>query len=589
MMNTENLLLKLIIIFIIFCTGFLPSCRTAKKCPDTPIPCNLGSNLNTSGDDYRPSTSDSVLYYLSTEEPKNKKPKLFNSRIKKTGFMPSSPEKDFKFSKFQNIDPPAFFLNPDNNKTGIYFSAYSVSKSKKSKDIYYSEKTAGTWIEPVAVRELNSEKNDFSPSISDDGSLIVFASDRDGGFGESDIYFSRRLKSGKWSTPVNLGSKINSEKKEISPFLAPNGVLYYSSNSFGNKKNYDILKAVPAGDDSWNNPITLPEPYNTEKDEKDPIIYHDSLIWSSNRMGGCGGFDLYGCKICGDVIVEGKLDFKIGDLTERGNLELLSSNHNHITNISINQDGSYNFQVEPFKKYILKYSNECLPDAASEIAFDAPCSDSSTVKINIDFNKTENNNTFQFENYGVPLFVTGYYKPNTPENLEALKLLFEYNLLGVDSITKYIENPYNNYDNSAKTVSKAMRDAVSSIMKEIKNLENCYDKNICLILHINGFSDPRNIKPYSKYDDENISDDDYGFYVRHGEDMDNDLLSVLRAYYTAKLLEEQLNKQQDYQNSIQRIIWKVSGTGVNNDESIPMELRRGVSLKIERKRIMNKD
>jgi hypothetical protein len=580
-MKTKNLQFILIIAIAIIFSGFFTSCRTAKKCPEPPIPYNLGSNLNTPGNDYKPSVADSALYYLSTEEPKNKKPKLYSSMIFNNSFHISAPEKDFKFKRHEIIDPPVYFRNPENGKTELYFSAYLVSKNKKNKHLFYSERSAAAWLEPIPIQELNSDKNDFYPTLSSDGLTMVFVSDRDGGIGESDLYVSHRQKSGKWTTPVNLGSVINTDKKEISPFLATNGNLYYSSNGFGNKKNYDILKAVPNGD-LWNNPVALPEPFNTDKDEKDPIIYKDSLIWSSNRQGGCGGFDLYGCKICGDVIVEGKINFKVDDLIDKGNLELLSSNNDFIKNISIEPGGLFNFHAVPFKKYKLKYSNECMKEAASEITFEAPCSDSSTVKLHIDFKKQDDDNSFPFESYAVPIFVTGYYKPSTPENLEALKLQFEYNLLGVDSSTKYIENPENHYDNSAKKVSKALHDAVDYLLKEIKSLESCYDKKYNLIINLVGFSDPRTIKPFSKYEDEDISDIDYGFNVKHGETMDNDLLSVLRAYYTAKYLEDELNSHIEYQNSIQRIVWRVSGGGVNNDESVPMDLRRVVNLKLER-------
>jgi len=93
------------------------------------------------------------------------------------------------------------------------------------------------------VNELNSVADDKCPFVEDN--FIVFASNREGGFGGYDIWYSVK-EDGVWSKPLNFGSKINSEYDEYRPIF---------------RKYVDIE--------------------------------NDMMIFSSNRPGGSGGFDLY--------------------------------------------------------------------------------------------------------------------------------------------------------------------------------------------------------------------------------------------------------------------------------------------------------
>ncbi len=90
---------------------------------------------------------------------------------------------------------------------------------------------------------LNSSYDDKCPSVN--GRLLVFASDRPGGYGGFDLYYSL-FSNGTWSEPVNFGEKINSE--------------------------YDEYRPVTLHHDQFDNNL---------------------MIFSSNRPGGYGGFDLY--------------------------------------------------------------------------------------------------------------------------------------------------------------------------------------------------------------------------------------------------------------------------------------------------------
>ncbi len=88
------------------------------------------------------------------------------------------------------------------------------------------------WSEPSSIGSaINTPAIEAQPFLSDDGSLLFFSSNRDGGFGGNDIYYSMVSDAGEWSQPVNLGPSINTEFSENSPFLSADGSeFYYWSN-----------------------------------------------------------------------------------------------------------------------------------------------------------------------------------------------------------------------------------------------------------------------------------------------------------------------------------------------------------------------
>jgi len=89
---------------------------------------------------------------------------------------------------------------------------------------------------------LSSESDDKCPFISND--MLVFTSNRTGGYGGFDLYYSRR-ENGKWSTPVNFGPKINTAYDEYRPIIRPeygftNDFMLFSSNRPGGKGGFDL-------------------------------------------------------------------------------------------------------------------------------------------------------------------------------------------------------------------------------------------------------------------------------------------------------------------------------------------------------------
>lgn len=161
---------------------------------------------------------------------------------------PSIPaiEGPLAISQFNTSSDDAYFCL-DNEQDTAYFS----SNRNGNFDIFLQGRQAetpmSTWFNQgfrnsVAVDSINSASEDKCPQIMK--KIMVFASNRPGGMGGYDLYYSV-LRKGKWSTPVNLGPKINSSSDEYRPLVGfhpdfDNEFIVFSSNRPGGKGGFDL-------------------------------------------------------------------------------------------------------------------------------------------------------------------------------------------------------------------------------------------------------------------------------------------------------------------------------------------------------------
>ena len=112
--------------------------------------------------------------------------------------------------------------------TLLYFSS-GGALGANTQDIYVSAQSAdGSFGAPQSVTELNTAFDDVMPNVNKNGLEVVFASTRPGGAGAFDIYSSTRETTGDpWSSPVNLGSAVNTAAPETRPSLSWDGERLY--------------------------------------------------------------------------------------------------------------------------------------------------------------------------------------------------------------------------------------------------------------------------------------------------------------------------------------------------------------------------
>lgn len=185
----------------------------------------------------------------------------------------------------------------------IYFTK-TVKGKKDSKtngilytlQIYYSKMdSTGKWSNPISAFEFNSmEYSVGHPSLSNDEKTIYYMSDKPGGFGKTDIYYSIKQQDEKWGKPINAGNLVNTFGYELFPYISESGKLYFSSNSHPGMGQLDIFCSAYI-DNKWSNVQNLKPPINSigndfgiTLDGKD-----NRGFFSSDRFNGKGAEDIY--------------------------------------------------------------------------------------------------------------------------------------------------------------------------------------------------------------------------------------------------------------------------------------------------------
>ncbi|MFM2268218.1 MAG: hypothetical protein RL757_1659 [Bacteroidota bacterium] len=160
-------------------------------------------------------------------------------------------------------------------------------------------KKDNTWTKPALLNINNDKEADFAhPSISYDGSRLIFCSNRKGGRGGTDLYMCLKKTNKKgeseWSDPVSLGLKINTSGNEMFPHLHADGTLFFASTGHKGLGGLDIF-FTRMTDTGWLSPQHLPAPINSRSDDFGLIADLDQKngYFSSNRPGGEGDDDIY--------------------------------------------------------------------------------------------------------------------------------------------------------------------------------------------------------------------------------------------------------------------------------------------------------
>ena len=143
-------------------------------------------------------------------------------------------------------------------------------------DLFYSKKVGDEWSVPINLGpEINSSAWESQPSLSADGRILYFISDRRDGIGGRDIYYSRKTDDGRWSQAENMGQPINTPFDEISPFIHVNGrTLFYATNGKPGFGGFDIFKSE-LNNGKWEMPVNFGSPVNDHEDQFSLFITAD--------------------------------------------------------------------------------------------------------------------------------------------------------------------------------------------------------------------------------------------------------------------------------------------------------------------------
>ncbi len=307
-----------------------------------------------------------------------------------------------KFSKEVNTKyhEAGLTFSPDNNT--MYFTRNNYEKKLRRDSnginhlkIYQSKKVDGEWTEATELPFNSDAYSTGHPALSKDGKKLYFVSDMPGSIGDTDIFVVDIIEDGGFSSPKNLGPEINTEQKEMFPFINDEK-LYFSSNGHTGLGGLDIYEAILDEENGFSDVKNLGKPINSNKDDFSYIINEETKkgFFASNREGGKGFDDIYSFKhLLVEEVPENLnaiagiiTELVTGDVMPRALVELLDENNVKLKEIETDDDGSFMFEdLDADTKYVIKTNKETYFVNEREVA----TLENDTINVDIAMKKLE--------------------------------------------------------------------------------------------------------------------------------------------------------------------------------------------------------
>ncbi len=289
----------------------IAQCNVAKRLmanPTADVVLNLGPIINSQYADYSSNISidGEALYFTSRRPWEDKSSENFRDPM--LNHLPDDIyQANVKIDQTWNLPNRLSLNRPQSNESTVSVSIderriYLYNDKSGIGDIYYSDFIDNKFTQMKAVD--NAKVNDGKwwethYTVSPDGNMIFFVSDKKGGYGKRDIYFMERVD-GAWTDVKNMGGNINSWSAEESPFMGlDNSTLYFSSEDSTSMGLFDVFMTVRDENGVWSTPVNLGYPINSVGD--DYFYTHTSdgskAYLTSFRKGGLGEKDIYEIKI----------------------------------------------------------------------------------------------------------------------------------------------------------------------------------------------------------------------------------------------------------------------------------------------------
>lgn len=381
-------------------------CDNAREIFKTPVSFsiqNLGKKINSAFDDYSAviDASETMLIFTSRRQGTTGNLKADDDKYFEDIYV-SVKNENGEWATPSNIGPA---INTDGHDACISLSAdgqqlYIYRDDWGDGNIYVSKLENDVWSEAVLLgSDINSKAWETHASVSPDGQLLFFTSNRNGGKGGLDIYFSKKMPSGEWGLAQTLGDVVNTEYDEDAPFMHPDGkTLFFSSKGHTSIGGFDIFFSVLQEDGKWAQPRNIGYPTNTADDEVFFVASPDGkrAYYSSSKDSGFGEKDIYLINL--ELEIQEPLTLYKGKIEKDENGTIPKVTINVTDNKSGELYGTYRNRADNGSfTLILK------PGITYNIAYEA------------------NGYLFHSENLTVPVG-TSYFEINKAVNLEPMKV-----------------------------------------------------------------------------------------------------------------------------------------------------------------------
>ena len=334
--------------------------------PPQGVLINMGQTINSPKADYAPTIGnvDTLLLFSSKRNAHSRSfertydEDLFYS-IRDMGVWLDAKE-------FKNVNTSYNEGSASLSQDGkyLYFARCNSPDSYGSCDIFVAENLGEKGWGNVRNlgKNINSSAWDSHPSLSHSGDTIFFTSDRLGGFGLADIYYSVKDAQGNWQPAKNIGPIINTRNNDVSPFFHHKfNVLYFSSNgqplNFG---NFDIYKSYLHGT-TWEEPRNIGPLVNGEGSEYYFTIDSQSEeIYYARSESDPNDLDLHSFPVPMEAHPEAVVTLK-GTLKDaatgnpmKGIVSIIDLEEGiEVAPKFLRPDGSYDFSLINKRKYLL--------------------------------------------------------------------------------------------------------------------------------------------------------------------------------------------------------------------------------------------
>lgn len=259
---------------------------------------NVGENINTKYPDYAPviSTDEAVMVFTARKpETEEMSPgggyfeDLFVAERVNGQWQRAKPIGEPINVKRQH--DATIGISPDGKTLFVY------SDNKGGGDIYESVFENGKWSKPERLpKTINTDYHEPDASLTFDNKRLYFTSDKPGGEGGHDIYYSDwDEEKEEWGEAVNAGKVLNTPYEERSVFIHPDGeTMYFASNGHNTMGGYDLFYSKLVNG-VWSKPVNLGPPLNTPYDDVQLVVAGNGRFgyYSSYRAGGYGEKDIY--------------------------------------------------------------------------------------------------------------------------------------------------------------------------------------------------------------------------------------------------------------------------------------------------------
>ncbi len=285
-----------------------------------------------------------------------------------------------EFSLKGNLEEPKRFSKTINSKfhestpvftkdgKTMYFTRNNYLDGKEGRDsnritllkVYKATLVDNEWKNII---ELPFNSNQYSvahPMLSSDDKTLYFASDMPGTLGQSDL-FKVTINDDTFTTPVNLGTEINTEGRETFPFISDENELYFASDGRPGLGGLDVFVSKISKDNTFGEVLNVGAPVNGPQDDFAFLIDSKSRngFFTSNRDGGKGYDDIYKFtetrKLTCEQVLAGVITDKDTNLIlSDAKVSLFDSKFIYLKESVANDKGQYNFEVECGKIYYVR-------------------------------------------------------------------------------------------------------------------------------------------------------------------------------------------------------------------------------------------